>query len=286
MTAELENPPAAPAQSRRIPLRRDWARLIDDLRYVGSTAIQISNELSRMRFCGVDANRLLAGEYVSLRRQSFHMDAAVDSWSHALAAEQYRAGRWDYALRIYNRANDCLLSIQIDGEDARDHFEALVSLYANNSPAGAPAATCRGYIRARTGACSSERGPATAFDTGLVSELLEVLTDNAMPLHVTVEKAGSRHCYEGVLSCFRQVGDDSELFDQGCSLTILNTRIGRACLSEPCVAGAGTQSIQLFDGCYRRALTLALSPGGGATERRKWRKITESLAPTDDGALR
>jgi putative heme degradation protein len=274
MTTRLNDVSAAPTE-RRIPLRRDWAEFISDLRYVGSTAIQISNELSTMSFCGIDANRLLAGERVSLRRQCFYMDAVVDSWSHAFAAEQYGTGGYSYALRIYNRENDCLLSIQLDGENARDHFEALVSLYADNRPPCAPSATCQGCVRARAGACARECGHATAFDPTLVPELLEVLTDNAMPLRVTVEKADSRHCYEGVLTCFRRVSDGLVLFDEGYALTILDAKIGRACLSEACAAG--TQAIQLYDSGYRRALSLALHPGAGATELHKWRKITASL---------
>lgn len=284
MTAEL-NEITAERTERRIPLRRDWRQLIDDLRYVGSTAIQVSNELSTLSFCGVDANRLLAGECVCLRRQSFYMDAAVDSWSHAFAAERSCAGGADYALRIYNRDDDCLLNIQLDGEDARDHFEALVSLYADNRPVCAAPTACRGCMHDRTPACSPDGDPVSAFDTGLVPELLEVLTDNAMTLRVTVEKAGSRHCYEGVMSCLRQVDDACVLFDEGFSLTIQSARIGRACLAESCVAGSRTQSIQLFDGCYRRALTLAPGVGADATERRKWRRITESLSAVTGEAI-
>lgn len=284
MIAGLNNETAAPPE-RRIPLRRDWAQLIDDLRYVGSTAIRISNELSTMSFCGVDANRLLAGECINLRRQSFYMDAAVDSWSHAFAAEQYGAGGCNYALRIYNRENDCLLNIQLDGENARDHFEALISLYADNRTACVASTTGKACPRARASACSRPCGSAAAFDLALVAELLEVLTDNAMPLHVMLEKADSWHCYEGALSCFRQLSDKCVLFDQGYSLTILTSGIGRACVLNPRASDAGTPSIQLYDSGYRRALRLALSPGAGVTELRKWRKITASLtASVGEGA--
>jgi len=284
MIAVWNNEPAAPS-GRRIPLRRDWAQLIDDLRYVGSTAIQISNELSTMSFCGVDANRLLAGECISLRRQCFYMDAAVASWSDAFAAEQYGAGGCSYVVRIYNRENHCLLNIQLDGEDARDHFEALISLYADNRPACAASTTGKGCPRARASAGPRPCGSATAFDPALVAELLEVLTDNAMPLHVTLEKADSWHCYEGALSCFRQLGDRCVLFDQGYSLTILISAIGRACVLDACASGAGTPSIELYDSGYRRALRLALSPGAMVTELRKWRKITASLtASVGEGA--
>lgn len=276
MTAGLNEFSPARAE-RRIPLRRDWTQLIDDLRYVGSTAIQVSTALSDMSFCGVDANRLLAGECVSLRRQCFYMDAAIDSWSHAFAAERSRAGGADYAVRIYDHDNECLLSIQLHGQDARDRFEALVSLYADHRPACAVAGVCRGCAQARTPACGPAFSPVSAFDTALVPELLEVLTDNAMSLRVTVEKAGSRHCYEGVLSCYRRVDDQCVLFDEGFSLTILGTGIGRACLSEAPGGDAPQQSIQLFDRTYRRALTLAPGVAADATERRKWRRIVESL---------
>lgn len=277
MMAQLDKE-TLPEEVRRIPLRRDWSQLIDDLRYVGSTAVQISNELSTQSFCGIDASRLLSGECVNLRHQQFYLDAAVNSWSHAFAAEQLDAAGYRYAVRIYNSEDDCLLVIQLDGESARDHFEALVSLYAdNNSVPGSDCARCERGSCERSASCQRMDEPALAFDPALVPELLEVLTDNAMPLLVSVEKAHARHCYEGVLSCFRQYRDACILFDQGYSLSILHAKIGRACLSS---AGtpAGCRAVQLYDARYRRALTLALSPCAAAAEVTKWRKITASLA--------
>lgn len=285
MMAEVDSE-TLPEVVRRVPLRRDWSQLIGDLRYVGSTAVQISNELSTQSFCGVDASRLLAGECVNLRRQQFYLDAAVSSWSHAFAAEQLDAAGYRYALRIYNDEDDCLLVIQLDGESARDHFEALISLYADNS--NTPAADCarceNGLTCEHAAFCGHAQEPALAFDPALVPELLEVLTDNAMPLVVSVEKAHARHCYEGVLSCFRQYRDACVLFDQGYSLSVLHAKIGRACLSS---AGtpAGCQAVLLYDAGYRRALTLSLSPVAAASEMMKWRKITASLVNATGAAF-